>query len=58
MELVRQRVDGVWTPHFDNILLDYYGEGEAGGESGEARAAGCSMHPSDRYTLDGQKSLS
>ena len=45
MELVRQRVDGVWTPNFENILQDY------GGESGEARSADCSMHPSDRYTF-------
>ena len=44
MDLVRQRVDGVWTPNFSNILL-----GDYGGESGEARAADCSMHPSDRY---------
>ena len=48
MDLVLQRVDGVWTPNFDNVLLD------PDGEPGEARrAADCSMHPSDRYAQFG-----
>ena len=45
MDLVHQRVDGVWTPNFDNVLLD--SDGEPAGEA--RRAADCSMHPSDRY---------
>ena len=49
MDLVHQRVDGVWTPNFDNVLLD--SDGEPAGEA--RRAADCSMHPSDRYAQFG-----